>query len=297
MKNVTRFIIALLLPVICFAQGTSVGGGTLKLPSHAIVGSMADASMIMPGSLASSQFNPANIFMGDSKISVLFSHTTWFQDISAQHLSVGLPMPLGRLMLGLGNTTISDIPVREGPGPAAATFSAQTAQMRAGWALEISSGIVGGIAASYVYEKLYADETSGIGVDVGLLYQTPVDGLLVGASYVNAGSLSPYRTENVDLPGAFRFGGRYKIDFEELVVEPAAAFRIPSSGSSVMAVGASATYAGVIAVRSGWQSGNSARSISFGLGAAYGGAALEYATVPFSSDLGTSHMISISIEF
>ena len=296
MNKLTCLLIAVFLYTEAHAQGTSLGGAVLKLPEHALAGSLGDASMTSGRSLAAGQFNPANIYRIDPSVTLLFSHASWFQDISAQHLSVGMPLPLGRLVVGIGSTSIDNIELRDRPGPFTSTFSAKTAQFRAGWGVEISTGIVAGISASYIYDKLYVNESSGLGVDLGVLYNTPLNGLTLGGSLVNVGSLSAFRTERVDLPQTARFGAGYRWSLEDLAVEPALGLRLPTSQPAMIFTGVSAEYAGAISVRLGWQSGNSARAVSFGFGAVYGAASLEYASVPFSADLGTTHMISIALE-
>lgn len=293
-----RLLFLVLIPCVAFAQGTSTGGAFAKIPGHAVTAALGDLSVVRPAALGAVGMNPANLFAVGEQTTVIFTHAAWIQDISGQRVNTSFPLPLGRLALGAATTNVVGIEVREQPGPAIGTFDAKSAVLSVAWALPVADGIVGGIAASYLYEKLYLHESTGIGVDIGALAETPIDGLLVGASVVNLGKLSAFRTESVDIPTTVRIGGQYKFDAGAFAFEPAVAIRHELRAKQFgMALGTSATFREIVGVRFSWRSGETSRSLGIGLNVAYSGMGLEYALVPVSSGLGTAHVITVLAHF
>ncbi len=294
----TRLFFLILIPCVTLAQGTSTGGAFAKIPGHAVTAALGDLSVIRPAALGAVSLNPANLFSASEQTTVIFTHAAWIQDISGQRVNTSFSLPLGRIALGAATTNVAGIEVREQPGPAIGTFDAKSAVLSAAWALPVADGIVGGIAASYLYEKLYLHESTGIGVDIGALAETPIDGLIVGASLVNLGQLSAFRTESVDIPTTVRIGGQYKVGTGDMAFEPAIAVRQELRAKQFgVAIGASATFREIVGVRFSWRSGETSRSLGFGLNVAYSGLGLEYALVPVSSGLGTAHVITVLAHF
>lgn len=293
-----RPIFLLLVPYLAVAQGTSTGGAFAKIPSHAVTAALGDLSVVSPAVLGAAGMNPANLFSVTEQSAVIFTHASWIQDISGQRVNTSFPLPLGRLALGAATTTVAGVEVREQPGPAIGTFDAKSALLSASWALPVFDGIVGGIAASYLYEKLYLNESTGFGLDVGALAETPVDGLMVGVSLVNLGKLSAFRTEAVDIPATVRIGSRYRIESGEIAFEPAVALRHQlRAGDLGVALGGSATFRQLVGVRFSWRSGETSRSLGLGMNVAYKGLGLEYSLVPMTSGLGTAHVITVLAQF
>ena len=294
----TRLLSLLLFPALALGQGNSAGGAYAKIPTHAVIAALEDVAVVKPGDIGAIGMNPANVFTHGSHTSVAFSHAEWIQGISGQRLSTSFPLPVGRLALGAAITTVAGIELRDQPGPALGTFDAKSAVLSASWGLPVSDGIVAGIAASYLYEKLYVYESTGFGLDVGALAQTPVDGLTIGASLVNAGQMSAFRRDVVDIPTTLRFGGMYRLESGSLTLEPALSIRQELHDREFgVAAGATALYQNLVGVRFSWRSGETARSLGFGLMSAYGGLGLEYSLVPISSGLGTAHMITVLAHF
>ena len=107
----------------------------------------------------------------------MFSHTEWIQDIRTECLSIAAPFHFGSLSLSIANTSVDGIELRTIPGPAVGTFNAQSAFFQLTYGIELIQSIRIGIAPKYLYEKIFVDETTGYGIDAGVLYLPPVDGL------------------------------------------------------------------------------------------------------------------------
>jgi hypothetical protein len=145
---------------------------------------------------------------------------------------------------------------------------------------------------------MYVDEANGYSLDLGFLYRTPIEGLHGGFSVTNLGRLSAFRQESTDLPTMLNLGATYSVPFEQFTVVVAPAFLMRLEPNTPMAsVGAEVSYLEKFSLRAGYQSGYDARGFSAGLGVRYDVFGVDYAYVPFSQDLGASHIISVGISF
>ncbi|MCU0452079.1 MAG: hypothetical protein MUE68_00300 [Bacteroidetes bacterium] len=296
--KIKHSILPLLLPALLSAQGNSTGASVLKLPQHALTASLTDLSVVEPGRLEAAGVNPASMFSSDPTTAIAFTHTSWVQEISGQRLGLSFPTAVGRFSAAVAITRIPGIEVRESPGPAIGTFDAQTAAFQAGWANEVIEGIVAGLSASYLYEKLYLNESTGFSVDAGVMAETPVQDLVLGLSAVNLGAMSAFRTEAVELPSTVRLGAGYKVTMGHFELRPALAFRTGlNHDESGLTVGGTIMFQQLAGLRASWRSGDTARNLSFGLTALYRGIGFEYALVPFSSGLGTAQVVTFGLSF
>jgi hypothetical protein len=195
------------------------------------------------------------------------------------------------------NTSVDGLEVRTVPGPATGTFNAQSAFFQLTYGVDVMQNIRIGIAPKYLYEKIYVDETTGFGLDAGMIYTPQVDGLSFGCAVTNMGSLSAFRSERIDLPAQIRFGGTYSSNVNNFLLRVALASSSEfESAVNHYSIGAEATYNHVITMRLGYQTGIESRGFSAGMGIHYSVVTVDYAYVPFSMQLGNSHLISIGLD-
>ncbi len=294
MKFLSTLVLIGLLAGSIAAQGTSSGLSILKVPTNALQASLGAAAVTSQGSPSAASLNPASIVVDDQRLSIHFTHTSWFEGISAQHLLVSLPTPFGRFYLRTGMSSIPDIEVRTQPGPPASTFSARTAVFGAGWGTSLTDGIVLGGAASYYYDRLYDVEATGLAGSIGLLATGLMEQLTIGASVTDLGSVSGYKGTTSDLPTRVTVGAAYDLPLGDFTFVPAMSYQSVRSGASGIHAGGSISYA-FLTVRGTIRTGETAQLGSVGASVSYQGLAVEYALVPFASGLGSGHFISVGI--
>jgi hypothetical protein len=288
------FLAFILLPTIVLSQGTSRGVVSLKLPTTPFIGATGESFVADPTALQSILINPANITSHES-YGVMFSHTEWIQDVRTEFLSIAAPFRFGNLSLSIGNTSVDDIPIHgDQPGPALGSFNSPSTSFQLTYGIKLTETISLGIAPKYLYEKIFVDEATGWGIDIGTLYTPSVEGLALGFALTNLGSLSAFRNERTDLPSQLRLGGTYSFSFDEFAFRTAAAFS-SELGISVnhISIGTEATYNNAVTARFGYETGYEYRGFSAGFGFRYSMITVDYAFLPSSSQMGTAHIISI----
>jgi hypothetical protein len=283
----------LLFPSLVLSQGSSRGDVSLKFPTTPFVAATGESFVADPTALQSILINPANIASCET-YGVLFSHTEWIQDIRTECLSISAPLSIGSFSLSVANTSVDGIELRTIPGPALGTFDAQSTFFQLTYGIELNQYVRIGIAPKYLYEKIFVDETTGYGIDAGVLYTLPIDGLSLGCSLTNLGSLAAYRSERIYLPSQIRFGGTYSFNLDEMTFRAAAAVS-SELGTSIVhcSIGGEATYDRTFTARVGYQTEIDSRGFSAGIGIHYSIVMIDYAYVPFSLQLGNSHLFSI----
>jgi len=290
----TKIILAfILLPTIVLSQGTSRGAVSLKFPTTPFIGATGESFIADPTALQSILINPANITSRES-YGIMFSHTDWIQDVHTEFLSTAAPFRYGSLALSIANTSVDGFEVRTIPGPPIGTFNTQSTSFQLTYGIKLTETISLGIAPKYLYEKIFVDEATGWGIDIGTLYTPPVEGLTLGFALTNLGSLSAFRNERTDFPSQLRLGGTYSFSLDVVSFRTAAAFS-SELGVSVnhISIGTEATYNDAVTVRFGYETGYEYRDFSAGVGLRYSIVMIDYAYIPSSSQMGTAHIISI----
>lgn len=285
-----------LLCVVAGAQGSSVGSSQLKNPLDARVAGVGEATVADAGRFSSWLLNPANLST-DSPTYISLSHSQWFQDVRSEFLGIQLPLSRVTLGVGIATSSVPGIEIRETPGPATGTFDARFLFLQTGVALNLGSGLQAGASVKYLYEKLFTNNATGVGADVGILYSPGIRGVQLAASVTNFGNLREFRSERSDLPTFLRAGGTYSLQFSELSFSGSLAVSNGLQRSeSHFHAGAEASYDNTLWLRLGYVSGFDARALTAGFGLRYKFLTSDYAYIPFSFGLGDAHILSIGVQ-
>lgn len=295
------FILYIIAALLCFelstAQGTSTGSSYLKLPLNARLASLSDAMVADPGTFSSSFVNPANLATQGS-YELMLSHTQWIQDVQTEFIAARLPFSFGTFGFSIGNNNVKGIELRDIPGPAIGTFSARSAFLQGSFATNVLENVNVGGAVKYLYEKIYVDEATGYGFDIGATYKTPVSGLVAGVSATNLGSLGQFRNETSQLPSIARLGATYSFTESDFDCTAGAALANDTKQSAThVQLGLETIYDKTIAARIGYVTGYEDRGLTAGIGVHYSLVRFDYAYVPFSLGLGDAHLFSIGFQF
>lgn len=289
-------LILVFLAVLRFdarAQGTSTGLGFLDLPYSARTAALGESTVADHSDPLSVLLNPALVH-GITGLSLSVSHQQWIQNVRSNLLQAALPLSFASVAFTIAATSIPGIEVRTVPGPPEGTFAARSAIMAVTAAFPVDDDLVIGGSLMHCYEKIYVDDATALLLDVGMRYQTPLDGLSAGASLQRVGSVSPFRSERPSAPTRFRLGGAYQLDISELTLLGSAGISTGSvEAGTRFHLGVEGRYLSLIAVRAGYQSSTWSRGFSAGLGLTYSALTFDYGFVPFSFGLGSGHLITL----
>ncbi len=294
------FVIIFFVSFNLFAQSAGNSGAAfLKFGFGARNIAMSDLGVVSANDLSALNYNPSLLAV-NNKTQLSFTHNVFFQDLSSEVFggsfnALGLPFAIG-----INTTTVSNIEVRLKPGDPISTFSAHYFSTSISSAFRVTGNLFAGATFKYIYENIFSDNATGYGFDIGVTYQKLIDGLTLGASIRNLGSMNQLRTESTKLPTDLRFGGAYSFSINEYNLDFTALAgyqKYTLQNDSHIHFGGEAVYQKIFALRLGYISGYDSKNISAGFGILWQGINLDYAYVPVKYGLGDSHIITFIYSF
>jgi hypothetical protein len=296
-----KIILLLIIFSTCsFSQSAgNTGLSFLKFGFGARNIAMGDAGAVSADDITALFYNPSRL-AGKDNSEIMFMHNEWIQDVRSEVLGVGSEIWGLPLALGFNVTTVNDIEIRTKPGEPDSKFNANYFFGSLSSGFGIVENIDFGISLKYLYEGILSDEATGWGVDLGLNYQTPAEGLTASAVIKNLGSMNNLRNEATKLPSEIRIGPAYHFELSEskIGITTAAEFQKYLSTDDIhFNLGAEGVYDKIVALRAGYQSGYESRGFTGGIGIIWGNLKFDYAFLPFSLGLGSASVFSLQFVF
>ncbi|HEX7401867.1 MAG TPA: PorV/PorQ family protein [candidate division Zixibacteria bacterium] len=279
----------------------------LKFGSDAKAVSMGEAFTAQWQKSGSAFWNPAAI-SGIAGTSVNLTHTQWFQDVTADHFSAfaktgdnawGLSLSLGKVP---GIEKRDEIPTTE----PLAQIDAHDVVLSFSYARSIKSKYSLGLSAKWIYEKIDVYSASGFGFDMGCIISPfagsgnpTTENLRFGAAILDLGSKIKFKEDKFPLPTQYKAGVGYSLEKKEWQSNLTVNVDVvkPRDDDAKLHLGTEYELYQILNLRLGYQFGYSEKNISFGMGIKYKKYAIDYAFVPYKSDLGDVHCITLKAEF
>ncbi len=157
-----------------------------------------------------------------------------------------------------------------------------------------------GASIKYLYEGLLNDQAYGYGLDFGVNYLLPYNGLTASAVLKNLGSMNALRNESTKLPTEMRLGAAYTYSLADSKFDftGGAEFqKYLDTENNHFNFGGEILYNKLIAARAGFQTGFESRGFTAGIGLMWGNLKFDYAFLPFSLGLGNANLFSLQFKF
>lgn len=294
MKQIISFFV---LYMLCCSTVLGSGFPSLKLGTDAQSTAMGFTGTAGVKNGASSYWNPASLtFITGRKL--LFSYHSWIQDVKSQFIGFGYGLPQYGFGVYLLYTEVGGIEHRIIPTPdPLGTFSNHEMVVGLSYAHHIGQSVSAGLSLKMYYQKLFIEESTGFGADIGFLWVLWKEGLRVGGVVQNVGQTAMLKDESTDLPLLIKVG--VAIPFSiwngrltgilDGILEKDYPFYLHS--------GIEYGWQDLLFLRLGYQSGYEIRWITAGLGVGWQSYRLDYSYVPLRSGLGDSHRLSLGFEW
>ncbi|MCF6268823.1 MAG: PorV/PorQ family protein [Melioribacteraceae bacterium] len=294
------FLIILVSTATLFAQSAGNSGVSfLKNGFGARNIAMSDLGVVGVTDLTALNYNPALLSKYKAP-QVMLTHNQSIQDMTTQLVGASFSLWGIPFAVGVNNTSINDIEVRTQPGEPQSLFNAHYMFGSLSTGFEIFQNLSLGITTKFIYENLFSDEAEGWAFDFGLSYSDIVDGLDLGASIKNIGSLSELRNEATILPTDLRVGLSYGFTANSInseVILIGGVQKYSETDDTHIHTGGEVFYDNIIAVRFGYMTGYESKGFTTGLGLYWEGLNFDYAFTPYSRGLGSAHTISLMYSF
>ncbi|MFA6540933.1 MAG: PorV/PorQ family protein [Bacteroidota bacterium] len=286
--------LAVIFSAELFSQSAGTGLTFLKLGVGARSIAMGESFTGVADDQSSAYYNPAALgFASRHEISLM--HKEWIGETTSEFLGATILGERFNYGITILKTSVDNIEIRNQPGPPEGTFNAQNFALGGSLSARLTDDLSVGVTGKFLYEKIFTDEASGYGIDIGLFYRI-TDEITAGAGMLNLGSMSKLKDVPSKLPEAFRAGIGYRYPVAEKFVLLAAldGVSVIDDSKSHINAGAEVTYDQLLSLRGGYQTGYESRSISTGIGVRYGIVRFDYAFVPFTGAFSSTHTFSLS---
>jgi len=301
MKVKAIYLIILFITVIISVPSYSQNDGSantglsfLKSGTGARSVAMGEAYSSISDDAISILYNPALTNSGNSNVSI--SHNISMLDFKSTFVGTKFLFSNFGIGIGLLRAGVDDIEVRTVPGAPLEKFNSQNLSLNVSAAYQIYQNFSVGLTSKLIYEKIYIDEASGRGFDIGTAYTKANLALTFAVS--NIGSMNALKDVSTKLPTGVRFGGGYFYPANDLkFVFAIEGFKVLDGGKFHIHTGAEAGYKDFIFLRAGYQTNYENKGLSAGIGFKYKGLNIDYAFIPYSNSFGTGNTFSIGYNF
>ena len=311
--NIFSFFAFFFLSISATAQDSGLDILTIGPGTQAIgLNEAVTAELLGASSLYS---NPANLAMQNSSM-LNADYTLWIGDLNHTHASVNLRKKNRALAFGLLNSKTDNIALRGNtPGPSEGSFNISTLSLIGGYAYQLGP-LALGVAVQYLREEYYIYNASGYAANLGTAGKFWNGRLRLGATLLNLGKMTELRNKSTELPTTFRAGFSVKlfsftppqnkslpisIALKNDLVYPLRDSPNTTQGNSshplYTNIAVEISVANIIALRTGYKTGDTVRPWSLGLGLDIETISANYAIVPFETGFGTVHSLGLQYQF
>jgi long-subunit fatty acid transport protein len=282
--------------LLCGSINAQDGLALMKVEAGARQAGMGGAGVSITGDPNAVFYNPAAA-AGAERFALSFGHNAYWENIRIE---------TGYFVGNLGERTAIHGDIRYGavdnlesrllPSTEPdAMFSAYDISFKGGLSYEINEKLALGAALGWYIEKIDIYRGSAFNVDLGGLYRLSPQANL-GASVTNLGSTLSLATsgkegsDDIELPVTYRFGGSYRYDkytgaLDAVIVDDE--FHVHAGGEAALHE--------LFSVRAGYMIGYDTKNFTAGVSFRKRNLVVDYAFVPYTGDLGTSHLFNLTL--
>lgn len=273
------------------------GLALMKVEAGARASGMGGAFVSIAGDAYSSLYNPA-CSAASTKFTASFGHTVYWQNIRLETGYFSSPLKKSLFIHGgvrwanLGELQLRTSPTSEPDGLA----DANDVSFKGGLACQVDDKIYAGMSIGWFLENIAAYRGSVFNVDFGALVM-PTDDVTFGVSITNLGSKFNLSQEgeissrDITLPTTYRVGISYKYKKYLGAVDA-----VIIDNKAHIHLGAETKVYQSIALRAGYMFNYDTKNVTAGTSISWRNLAFEYAFVPYTSNLGTTHLINLTFQ-
>jgi hypothetical protein len=240
-------------------------------------------------------YNPA-LGLGFESFTASFGHTEFWENIRLESgFFAGNLTKRVALHGGIRYAAIKELEGRTLPTSSPETiFDAQDIAIKGGLAYKVTPKLDLGIAAGWIMEKIGGYRGSAFNIDFGAVYQADTN-ITLAASATNVGSSFQLEqsglagSDDVTLPTIYRIGGSYRYTRYLGAVE-----LVYLDDKAHAHIGAEAKINEMFSVRSGYIINYDTKNFTAGTSFSHRNITVDYAFIPFSQSLGTSHLFNLT---
>ena len=307
--RIGSLVITVVLALAQSAAAINSNAGTtgfnfLKIGVGARTAALGGANTALSGDLEATASNPASLF-GVRERTASLSLTSYLVDSEAGFVSLAFPGEDRVWAAGINYFTHGDLQRTDTEGRNLGTFGAfdMAAQVTAAqkvWQRRLTVGV----NFKAIYSSIDDYTSDAYAIDLGVLAPGPIEGMTVGASLANVGTVRSGFTDSFkdSLPVLFKLGLSHRPAHAPLPMMLLADINVPNDNDTYLTFGAELDLGKGLLVRPGYSmqqtglDGEEAIGLTAGAGVALQRYRVDYAFTSFPT-LGDVHRVSLSSAF
>jgi hypothetical protein len=298
-NGIIGMVLLLSVSLVTQGHGSGTTGAEFLLEEVGAAASALAAGQADSRGLSGLQKNPASL-LGQSKPSFSFTHFTTFGDTTYEQVEGLLPIPLGgNLAARFFYASTYDFPDVDEFGQEMGTVDNHDMLIQVAYAQTVVPTLETGTAIKYFESTLAEFSRTGVALDFGVRWQTPVLPLSVGLSLQNVGTMSAFAETVEEMPTVFNSGIALNVSMgQQHQIKVLADISTPMTGDENNRLQAGLEYAWnkIVFLRGGYRFEDELGAISLGGGISYAGFGLDYGYQPLEA-LGENHRFTLSYIF
>ena len=292
-SNCSIIILVLLLMTASTAGAGNTGMLDMLNMTGARQAAMGEVAQLYDPDPFNLEYNSAMVF-GIERGRIGFSHNSSFLDRNTNTLAAIFPARKLNFGVHMRLSSLGEIEAR-GDIPTSDpdyTFETYDYSIKAFSAMKLMERLHLGLSLGWMMEKIDYHRASSAALGLGAVYFTRM-GLAFHASVSNLGKDFSFINVKNDMPTIYRAGTGFS--WRDLYL--AADYVNIKSGEGHLHLGGEYRVEEILYIRSGIQTGYDSRDFSAGAGFLYEHVRIDYAFVPYKSDLGNSHRFTFTLLF
>jgi hypothetical protein len=279
-----------------YTHAADAGLSTMKNEQAAYPAGMGGAAVSLTADPSLVGYNPAAAAAVDT-FTATFGHTLFWENIRFESGAFATRLfPRLYAQGHLRYAGVDDIEQRSIPSSEPeALFASNDILGKFGLAYQVSDKVAAGAAFGWAFEKISEWRGSELNFDLGVLVR-PQPELSLGAAATGIGGDliltkdGEEGTEPIPLPTTYRVGGSYRYD------RYLGAMDIVSVDETThLHLGAESMVNEYLTLRVGYQTGWDSRDFTAGASFSVRNFRVDYAFLPFTNNLGTSHLFNLTV--
>lgn len=270
----------------------------LKIGVGARAMGMGSAFVALADDPTSVYWNPAGL-ASIEKTQVTVMHNEWILDFRQEFVAVGTRLGPGTAGFGFAGFYSDELERRSDTGVLEGHYGANDIAVTGAYGLKLAPGLDAGLGLRYIRGMIDQVDATTIAADVGAKYRVSDTGITLGASVANLGGDAKFDAEEFPIPLTWRLGGAWSKNLAALHGRGtlSAEYRQAKEDDGKFHLGGEYAFRERLALRAGGAFGYDDQDMSFGIGLMKDWFRFDYALVPFSSDLGSTHLFSLTGAF
>ena len=285
-----------LAPVSARAAVGEAGFSFLKIGVGARPIGMGSAYVALAGDPTAIYWNPAGLASTEGA-QVIAMHNEWILDFKQEFAAVSRTVGSGALGLGLIGFYAGDqLEKRDDVGTLIGHYGFNDLAATLSYARRVRGHASLGGSVKFIREMIDQEDASAVAFDLGGQLAVGTSGLSLGAALQNLGGNAKFEDVSFPLPRTFRAGAAVSRPITALHGNGTLSAEVRSvrGNDSNVHLGGEFEYKQRLALRAGVKTGYDDENVTFGLGLMRSRLRFDYALVPHSSDLGTTHFFSLA---